>query len=92
MSAPKNKEGDTFETWFNTACVKIKHNVSWARVGAWAFPTGNNRFREIFYHMCEEAWLHPSKVNADYMKGDKCHMCGEVVPDGIKMVGLLERL
>lgn len=66
----------------------------WVDVGEWSYPTKiNSSFKEVFYHM----WCKGGKKSLVYLhKNDlaftHCTFCGEKVPEGLRMVALLEKL
>ena len=72
-----------------------KRDVSlWSQVDGWFFPTPKNprsdRNAPQYYHMCEANWKtsttsHKTGQNVQPCN-DSCLGCGEVIPDGIKMI------
>ncbi len=93
---------DNFEDWCARVTRTTDNNNSWTRIGEWAFPSHQNgRFTAVFFHLCEKAWELSYNGNgsgsglglgAMDLEEDKCHVCYKPVPDGIKMIALLEKL
>lgn len=93
MGAYRNNAGETYECWYEDKKRILDKNESWERIGEWAYPNKNNgSFSYIFCHLCETSWKREESHNAMYMKEDMCDVCGAEVPDGIKMIALLEML
>ena len=70
------------------------HMVYWVEVGEWSYPTKrNSSFKEVFYH----AWCKEQRKSAAFLEEDDlafthCTTCAKKVPDGLKMIALLEKL
>ena len=73
----------------------VQPNVGpyWINVGMWSYPTKKNGyFNYVIYHGCngqlEASWI----LKEEDMAFDHCVYCKEKVPDGLKMIALLEKL
>ena len=87
---------ETYKTWLKDIQNRIDEPFcQWNRVGIYGFPTKNNRhFHDTIIHYCKKYWMvcngdRERKRTRDF---NKCVACGEVTPDGIKMIALLEKL
>lgn len=88
---------ETYKVWLHSIQTRIDEpSCQWNRVGIWGFPTKSNyHFHDTMIHYCKEYWKacqnHDgiSKQPRDF---NKCAACGEMTPDGIKMIALLEKL
>jgi hypothetical protein len=77
--------GRSYKDWSEN----LNHD-SWDHIGEWAYPKKCNVFySDCFYHHCEG-----DAVESEYtpLQEDVCNRCGVKVPDGIKMIALLEKL
>lgn len=78
----------TYEAW-----KKGLNHASWRHVGEWAFPRKTNSgYSDVFYHWCREAMPLRGVGMYTGLNDTGCGLCGTPVPDGIKMIALLEKL
>ena len=92
---PMARDYGSYEGW---KAEVLKRNVThWRQVDDWFFPTpenayykGDNRAAPKYYHMCEENWkIYVTAIKTgNHVKAcdEGCLGCGEVIPDGIKMI------
>ncbi len=77
-----------YKGWARELKDRVRRNSQWERVGLWLYPTKTNRsWWQIAFHACES-----SRHSSSAIKLDEACSCGEVVPEGIRMVILLESL
>lgn len=88
-----NEIEGSFEDWKRDTIKNCdQENVNWKTIGDWAYPTKkNNTYSEVLCHLCEE-YKNKNNTNNTYLNFNKCGYCGMKVPDGIKMIALLEKL
>ena len=85
----------SYDVWVRDIKKEIDLEKSqWNRVGIWGFPSKDNScFTDMVIHYCEDYHVWWSNDNPFPTRSlDKCHVCGEETPDGIKMIALLEKL
>ena len=86
---------ETYKTWLKDIQYRIDEPAcQWNRVGIWAFPTKtNHHFHDTMIHYCKKYWMVCNDLRANRPRDfEKCVSCGEMTPDGIKMIALLEKL
>ena len=78
-----------YEGWSKRILKYVEtDNSLWRSIDKWLYPK-NGVVREHLDHLCEENY----KRGISSVEGfDKCKGCNEVIPDGIKMIALLEKL
>lgn len=83
-----------YENWRDELCGEIDQGrYQWKRIGLWVYPAhGNTTWSEKVAHYCFEYWLGVKDSRHDRLNFDKCSACNEPVPEGLKMVVLLEKL
>ena len=81
----------SFEGWRQAAINQCELSTTqWKAIGDWMYPTKENiSFREVFVHLCVERKTRERSIDYSF---NECKCCGEKVPDGIKMIALLEKL
>ena len=89
--------GDTYEDWVEW-CTTPDNNTQWAGVGSWLWPKSNNKsYSDQVVHYCRAYYDTRGEGTRNYMKltgtsCQPCHYCGVEVPDGIKILALLEKM
>ncbi len=72
----------TYEQW-----EKGLNHDKWDNIGVWSFPNkSNDSYQNVFYHYCGSEGKR--SIDSMYLS-DTCSMCGEEVPEGIKMIVML---
>ena len=84
-----------YDEWVKYIQTQIDSpSCAWNRVGVWGFPTKDNiAHSEVVIHYCQKYYVMYKNGGMVAAKDfNKCRACGEDVPDGIKMIALLEKL
>ena len=80
---------ETYAGWKSAILIYVETEGSlWRSIGEWLYPK-KGVIRANFDHLCEENYKRGS---SDAGAPDKCKACGTEIPDGIKMIALLEKL
>lgn len=97
----------TYEEWRDELIHEYSKDQrsSWLSIGEWLYNAKDNgvyRNSNVIYHVCEENYkrmfafelnLNITSVVESISKLEEgCLMCGAKVPDGVKMIALLEKL
>ncbi len=79
----------TYEGWRSTILAYVETEDSlWRAIGVWLYPKRGVSMTS-FNHLCEENFKRRTSETGTHYE---CEGCGEEVPDGIKMIALLEKL
>ena len=93
MSVAEKYEADTYDKWREFVTNVGTNPYNWQHAGDWFFPTPKNRWPinvGKFYHICPANWrLDMAKKESAKPCTERCEACGEVIPDGIKMIAAL---
>ncbi len=95
---------ETYEQWLADIQKTIDApSCLWNRIGIWGFPTMVTpmshdtliHYCEAYYKSCQNnsqrSWAL-RHMTPHGLENTHCASCGVVVPDGIKMIALLEKL
>ncbi len=81
-------KADSYEEWVIEVKGRVGRNSQWDRIGLWLYPTKSNRgWKQVAFHLCENGRHSTSCIELD----EACS-CGGMIPEGIRMVILLESL
>ena len=108
MIGLKDDETPTYKEWISSLTNGYKHpgsRDSWISVGGWLFNAKGNAVYDketVCYHLCLKNYnsiYHsgPSGNRTQRLPSispieDGCYLCKTPMPDGIKMIALLEKL
>ena len=108
MIGLKDDEAPTYDKWRENLSIGYNHpgtTDSWIAIGDWLFNAKDNVIYDkenVAYHLCINNYnriYHPNQSGRPSMAlpsvspiEDGCAMCKVSMPDGIKMIALLEKL
>lgn len=81
-------DSKTFDEWVRDIEERARKNMVWSRIGEWLYPLkSNDGWSQVVFHLCPESRGSTKAIPLE----EPCE-CGKRVPDGVKMIILLESL
>lgn len=85
-----------YDVWLEAIIDACKHSVNWNVLDDWAYSTKGHYGKDLnLYHLCTGSHVRyldppgPRDSEVTSIDDKNCVSCGDLVPDGIKMIVML---